>query len=162
MSTRSMNPCTFRPTWRGYDEAERCSGALRHDPARGSVARGGSSIRTSISRTQACRAAAVARDGHCASIGYGGPRADVMRLYFESGGERVVRGASCRRFGPVSEARGRSNRNLSPGTAFRSTRPWPTGPYCGTVFVTRKSTVDPDGRGGGPAAVAAGRPRRRE
>ena len=39
-----------------------------------------------------------------ASTGYGGRQADVMRLYFESGAERVVRGGFYRWFGPALEA----------------------------------------------------------
>ena len=39
-----------------------------------------------------------------AATGYGGRQADVMRLYFDSGGERVVRGGFYRWFGPALEA----------------------------------------------------------
>jgi hypothetical protein len=164
MPTRSMSRSTFRPTWRGCGEAKRCSGGLQtilpeETSLKAVLASERQSREYQLDVLQLSRAMVI-----YASTGHGGRQSDVMRVYFESGGECVVRGTSYRWFGPVSEARGWSNPNLlrPPRMAFRSMRPWLDGPYCGPVLVTRTSTVYLDGRGGGSAAVATRRSRQHE
>lgn len=70
-----------------------------------------------------------------ASTGYGGRQADAMKLYFESGGARVVRGGFYRWFGPALERAMERVRDLAlgyvgrqaldlPGLLGRTARDW--------------------------------------
>ena len=83
-----------------------------------------------------------------ASTGYGGRQADVMRLYFESGGERVVRGAFYRWFGPALESVMETVRDLALGYVARQRRDLPgwLGRHVKDWVIVDSSTVKLDDR----------------
>lgn len=82
-----------------------------------------------------------------ASTGHGGRQADVMRQYFEMGGEKVVRGGFYSWFGPELEAVMERVRDLALGYAAQQTRDLPG--WLGCVqdwIIVDSSTVKLDDR----------------
>jgi len=81
-----------------------------------------------------------------AATGYGGRQADVMRIYFENGSERVTRGGFYRWFGPALErvmldVRGRA---LAYGQAMRLDLPGILGEHVKDWHIVDSSTVKLD------------------
>ena len=83
-----------------------------------------------------------------ASTGYGGRQADVMRLYFESGAERVVRGGFYRWFGTTLEAVMEAVRDRALSYVARQRRDLPgwLGHYVRDWVIVDSSTVKLDNR----------------
>ena len=83
-----------------------------------------------------------------AATGYGGRQADVMRFYFESGGEQVVRGGFYRWFGTALEAVMEAVRERALGYVARQKRDLPgwLGRHVRDWIIVDSSTVKLDDR----------------